>query len=81
MSLTSWWMCGLSGESGTNFGEFTPRSNMRDRGLTICDQWKTLKIFLSACFSSMPSYGMDNLLICGWLMSANASLNGFLLYL
>ena len=56
VSLTSWEMCGLSGECGANFKEFISRFKMRDRGLTICDQWKTLKIFLSACLSSMPSY-------------------------
>ena len=53
-------MCGLSGESGENFGEFTPLLGIVDRGPIICGQWKTLEIWLSVCCSSTPSCGVDD---------------------
>ena len=34
-------MCGFSGESGVNFGEFTPHFGIVDRGATVLDLQKT----------------------------------------
>ena len=53
-------MCGLNGENGANFREFTSYSEIKDHGLTICGQWKTLKIWLSVCCLSTPSCGVDD---------------------
>ena len=52
MSLTSWEMCELSGESGANFGEFSPYLRIMDRGLIVYNQWRTLKILLSDCLDT-----------------------------
>ena len=59
----------LVGESGVNFGEFTPRSEMRDCSLITCDQWKILRILLSVCWSSTPSSDVDDLYLYGQLVS------------
>ena len=47
--LTSWEMCGLSGENGANFEKFTPCLRIVDCGLIVCGQWRKLKILLSVC--------------------------------
>ena len=53
-------MCGLSRECEVNFGGFTPRFEMRDNGLTIYDQWRTLKILQSVSWLSILSCCMDD---------------------
>ena len=44
MPLTLWEMCGLSGESGANFGELTARFKIVDCGASDLGLQKMLKI-------------------------------------